>query len=280
MHAPHLGGRDGQAGHAPAMPDLVLDHLPTPQLQILLAGARSQLRWSGTFLRPVNAHFWHLYWNASAGAEIQCATGTISLDAGFLVAIPPGCWFTRRDQRPVDHLFLHVAAPTTATSPRLLPATGILGEAVRTARDRLLAGDADHPALAWAVHLIALAGTVPAGETPTRPFADLLAWWDSMDWGAYPVVELARRCGMPVRSFARAFQAACGRAPLAFARERRLERAARLLAEGEADLDAVAACAGCCDRSHLSRLFTRRFGVAPSEYRRRIRLGTGLGSRL
>ena len=51
--------------------------------------------------------------------------------------------------------------------------------------------------------------------------------------------------------------------------ERRLERARHLVLYGRLPLQRIAHQCGFADHSHLTRLFKRRFGVAPSTMRGR-----------
>jgi len=65
----------------------------------------------------------------------------------------------------------------------------------------------------------------------------------------------------------RAFQTAYGMAPSDYQRQRRLQAARTLVAQGH-PVAAVAADVGFADQSHLTRWFTRYFGLTPGAYRR------------
>jgi transcriptional regulator GlxA family with amidase domain len=65
----------------------------------------------------------------------------------------------------------------------------------------------------------------------------------------------------------RAFRSAHGMAPSDYQRQRRLRAARRLLAEGRPVPDA-AVTTGFHDQSHLTRWFTRTFGMTPGVYQR------------
>jgi len=68
----------------------------------------------------------------------------------------------------------------------------------------------------------------------------------------------------------RTFRRFFGCTPGEYLRERRLERAAALLAEGRLPLSEIALESGFADQSHLTKAFKRAYGVTPSEYRRRL----------
>lgn len=55
--------------------------------------------------------------------------------------------------------------------------------------------------------------------------------------------------------------------PQVFIRSLRLERAARLLREGEGGIGDVAAKVGFLEPTHFSRSFKKRFGLSPTQYR-------------
>ena len=79
--------------------------------------------------------------------------------------------------------------------------------------------------------------------------------------------DLATAAGTDRFRLTRAFSAAYGLSPHAYLVQRRLNRARRLLACGDAPAD-VAAATGFADQSHLGRWFRRAFGMTPAAYRR------------
>ena len=83
---------------------------------------------------------------------------------------------------------------------------------------------------------------------------------------------LARRCHMSRSSFHERFAAAFGQTPAAFVRERRIERAKRLLLDApEAPLSAIAGECGFGSVSHFVQVFRRFTGAAPAAFRRAVR---------
>jgi AraC-like DNA-binding protein len=78
--------------------------------------------------------------------------------------------------------------------------------------------------------------------------------------------ELAGVVGCSRFTLYRGFRAAYGFAPSDYQRDLRLRRARALLAEGVAPSTAAAE-AGFADQAHLTRWFTRTYGVTPAAYR-------------
>ncbi|MGI5224243.1 AraC family transcriptional regulator [Actinoallomurus sp. CA-142502] len=85
--------------------------------------------------------------------------------------------------------------------------------------------------------------------------------------------DLAAATGRTRYAVYRAFRSAYGMAPSDYQRQLRLRTARRLIAAGE-PLSDVAARTGFADQAHLTRWFTRYYGVTPGGYRL-ARLRTG-----
>jgi AraC-like DNA-binding protein len=92
--------------------------------------------------------------------------------------------------------------------------------------------------------------------------------------GERPAVdELARRVGMGLTAFRGAFLRTMGRGPRRYLEERRMERAARALAETDHKIIKIAEAEGYDDPYHFSRVFQRVMGVSPRGYRAKARGG-------
>lgn len=85
-----------------------------------------------------------------------------------------------------------------------------------------------------------------------------------------PVAQMARESGLPERSFARRFRQATGMAPLEYVHTLRLEEAKQMLESGNDAVEAIASEVGYEDAGFFSRLFRRRVGLTPQQYRRRF----------
>lgn len=87
---------------------------------------------------------------------------------------------------------------------------------------------------------------------------------------AAPVAQMTRLSGLAERSFARRFQQATGMAPLEYVHTLRLEEAKQMLESGEDSVEAIANDVGYEDAAFFSRLFRRKVGLTPVQYRRRF----------
>jgi len=82
------------------------------------------------------------------------------------------------------------------------------------------------------------------------------------DWS---LADLAGACGLSRFQLVRSFARNTGFTPHAFLLHRRTLLARRLIAGGMALADAAAA-SGFADQSHMTRVFVRKYGVAPGAY--------------
>jgi len=85
---------------------------------------------------------------------------------------------------------------------------------------------------------------------------------------SWTVAALARAVGLSRPVFARRFADKVGATPLAYLREVRIDRAARLLAESDQPLAEVAAAVGYTSEFAFNRAFQRARGEPPGRFRR------------
>jgi AraC-like DNA-binding protein len=88
---------------------------------------------------------------------------------------------------------------------------------------------------------------------------------DDAPTAAFTLADLARACGLSRFQVLRRFVSATGFTPHAYLVQRRLDVARRLIASNT-PLAQAAADAGFADQSHMTRVFTSRYGVSPGAY--------------
>lgn len=118
--------------------------------------------------------------------------------------------------------------------------------------------------------LLALTARIgPFGEVKARPSVAAVAAAQSRidDDPTSPVSlsDLALLGGVSRFQLLRSFVRETGLTPHAYIVQRRIDLARRLLASEVPPADAAAA-AGFCDQSHMTRAFTRRYGVTPGAF--------------
>ncbi|WP_426752469.1 helix-turn-helix domain-containing protein [Myxococcus sp. Y35] len=82
------------------------------------------------------------------------------------------------------------------------------------------------------------------------------------------VGELARRAGLSVFHFTRAFRQSTGMTPHAWVQQRRVERARGLLSQSSLPLGDIALAVGFSSQSHFTTVFRRITGLTPAVIRR------------
>jgi transcriptional regulator GlxA family with amidase domain len=88
---------------------------------------------------------------------------------------------------------------------------------------------------------------------------------------ASPVAAMIRQSGLTERTFNRRFKQATGLTPIEYTHTLRLEEAKQLLESGDEPVEAVATEVGYEDAAFFGRLFRRKVGVTPAQYRKRFR---------
>jgi AraC-like DNA-binding protein len=141
--------------------------------------------------------------------------------------------------------------------------------------DRLTAPDADDLRSAEELLLQLIAELWrPGSDTPLRSppqsVMKIVRRIDSDPATPAPLAELASEAGFSAYRLIRAFRGITGLTPHAYTIQRRLQLARRLLAE-RMPIAEAALSAGFADQSHLTRMFSRTYGVSPGDFERACR---------
>jgi len=112
-----------------------------------------------------------------------------------------------------------------------------------------------------------LAGT---RQTDDAVIARCQGWIAEHYAAAGPVAQMTRLSGLAERSFTRRFREATGMAPLEYVHTLRLEEAKQMLETSEQPVEGIANEVGYEDAAFFSRLFRRKVGLTPVQYRRRF----------
>lgn len=99
----------------------------------------------------------------------------------------------------------------------------------------------------------------------------VLAYIDAHLGEPLTVREIADVARVSVFHFSRLFRQATGRAPYAFVTDKRLERAAERLRQGEEPVMEIARTLGFASASHFGRAFAKRMGCSALRYRAQAR---------
>ncbi len=114
------------------------------------------------------------------------------------------------------------------------------------------------------------AAMTAARKSPDAQIAKCQAWLADNYKQSSPVAVMVEMSGLPERSFNRRFFQATGRSPMDYVQSLRLEEAKQILETTALSIEAVAQEMGYEDTSFFSRLFRRRIGITPAQYRKRF----------
>lgn len=135
-------------------------------------------------------------------------------------------------------------------------------EAMKVARINLMDLHAASPA-AYA--------SLTHGSRAADPVVASCQQWVAMNYAtAAPVAQMVTLSHLPERTFKRRFAQATGMAPLDYVHHVRLEEAKQMLERSEDPVEAIALDIGYSDSSFFSRLFRRKVGLSPVQYRQRF----------
>jgi transcriptional regulator GlxA family with amidase domain len=99
---------------------------------------------------------------------------------------------------------------------------------------------------------------------------DCQAWLAEHYGGSNPVSTMIRLSGLPPTTFARRFKRATSHPPIDYVHTLRIEEAKEMLETGTHAVDEIGREVGYEDPASFRRLFKRKAGVTPSDYRRRF----------
>jgi transcriptional regulator GlxA family with amidase domain len=107
-------------------------------------------------------------------------------------------------------------------------------------------------------------------QTIEGPLGSILAWIVENPCEDLRTEALAERANMSLRNFFRAFETATGTSPADWVEMARTETARRFLEQGSEKIEQVAYKAGFSSYEQMRKVFARRVGASPTEYRSRF----------
>lgn len=223
---------------------------------------------------------WRIYWNPTSGAKIICGRDIFYLSADHILAIPPGIGVDQILEEPFEHLFIHVAIDfpyhiyPEVVYFKITDDTTALVQKVKTACK-------SEPAFTdWSVHkknlvnalIFRVISELDEAKVSGRRFSKTIR--KSIDILGKSLVcgvtnqKLSEIAGMSLSAFLAKFKRETGTAPQKYLLNKRLEQAAELLVSTEQSIDHIANSCGFCERSYLSRMFKREYGISPVAFRK------------
>lgn len=243
-------------------------------IRVLRMYHREVQEWKGVSLR----HFWRLYYNPTAGAEIN----GLKLDNKNLFAIPPGIDVKQVLKNPFSHLFIHftvdypfdrgnkiIKIPVNDHLLELIKL--ILEERVRNQEESKF--PLEHTTIMRVICLITSVLTHLTVEKNKFKDARVIKAIRAIEKNLEVSLSnerLAQEASMSVNGFARLFKETTGFTPHQFILKKKLNKAAGLLSETSKSMDEISDICGFCNRTYFSRLFKREYNVGPGQYRKEV----------
>lgn len=227
----------------------------------------------------VDSPFWRFYYNPKPGCSVHFRGNSIPLEPESCVIIPADTVFDCRGPVPACHLWMHFTvnrpgvpvqpAPMVLSMDKMLHALAqsvidLHQETASEARDlRLL-----HESSALLHTAFARLRLTPPPPMPSR-LLEVVALIHRAPHTNLNNRLLAARAGMSLESFIRTFREHTGSTPAAFVSAARVRHAQQLLALTTKSMEQIALESGFPNRHYLTRVFSRRTGCGPAEFRAR-----------
>jgi len=228
--------------------------------------------------------FWRLYWNARPGHCVLFGDRIVELTPEHLMLIPDHALFHCLGQHPVPTFWIAFSFTgrlhPDLTAPVLLSPRNTEMCLIEDLRCLIDANTSWEPTDAIYRNSLALLHVVlarpelrwqppiPESLTQIKPYIE-----DHLG-EPLPNPVLARRTGMSVTGFERAFKRHFGTTAAQYVSEMRVREAGRLLLQTSDSIDEIAAATGFPNRAYLSRVFKKVTGESPAAFRRSHRTVT------
>jgi AraC-like DNA-binding protein len=214
------------------------------EMDMAVDGRERRIDCHGAWIIPAGAR--HDYWAAGENRQLV-------LDLPFASVALPERFFEQARAIEIDPLVT-----------QLVQSVALRADAVDSATSRRFAWQA-------ATHLCgALMSDVPdvrLEEARGLDFARIDRWLRAHLSEALRIADLAAHCGFGMRRFHQLFIEAFGETPHRYLQRLRLDAALTLLADPRETLADIALTVGFADQSAFTHAFTKRFGLAPGQWR-------------
>jgi AraC-like DNA-binding protein len=214
------------------------------EMDMAVDGRERRIDCRGAWIIPAGAR--HDYWAAGENRQLV-------LDLPFTSVALPERFFKQARAIEIDPLVT-----------RLVQSVALRADAVDSATSGRFAWQA-------ATHLCGAlmsdVSDVRLEEARGLDFARIDRWLRAHLSEALRIADLAAHCGFGMRRFHQLFIEAFGETPHRYLQRLRLDAALTLLADPRETLADIALAVGFADQSAFTHAFTKRFGIAPGQWR-------------
>ncbi len=227
----------------------------------------------------VDSPFWRFYHNPIAGNHIHHAGRDIPLSPETALLIPADTVFDCCGPAAVPHFWLHFTLTRHSRVSLTGPVELRLDATLRALLTRIIGIHQQDVSPLWKQRLYHLSTSllhtafslldVPLSPPLPEPLMELLALIERAPHGDLSNAVLAARAGMSLEKFIRWFRQHMSETPASYVIQVRLKTDTELLALTDKTIDQVALECGLPNRHYFSRMFARRMGCGPAEFRKR-----------
>ena len=247
------------------------NNFPTLAINILFARYLQTVRWVGNSMM---SSAWFLFYNPTGSAEFVTCGEKISIDNQHAYLLPPNCKFSPSSKETFSHLYAYfdLSGQLNGLTRKLyiLPPEQAMEifELIKTSNSKWELG------LGWNRLILSYLEMLPeeAFLTSASPMVNLriqnvVDILKIKQPDKFTNAELADLAGMSLNSFYRLFKSEMGMSPKHYRMNLQLERAKKLLAEKESDIEKIAETCGFADRYQFSKAFKKHYGIPPGKYK-------------
>lgn len=225
--------------------------------------------------------FWRCYWNVTSGGRLRVDGAELELLTDRFYLIPGYYRFSTFAARPFEQFYIHFSMPDNHFPPECGILTAPLhphwqqlwreweslergGEQNRFRRE-IAAG------AILAEALLQLPGELMVSRRLRSAMTEQALELLRREIAApRSNPELARVCGVDLRTFLRRFRQDTGESPQQFSRKVRIEAACRYLLYTSKSIEEIAELTGFADRYYFSRVFRQLQRKSPAQFRRQM----------
>jgi AraC-like DNA-binding protein len=229
--------------------------------------------------QAVDSPFWRFYHNPKPGCHLLFDGRQIPLGPDSCVLIPADTVFDCCGPVAACHLWLHftVSHPGRAIhpAPLIIPMDTVLQTLARAVIEthQLQPDDARNQRLLHEgtalLHAAFARARFPTSDRLPDRLLEIISLIQRAPHSNLSNPLLAARAGMSVEAFIRAFRQHAGETPAAYVSNTRVRLAEQLLALTDKSVEQIAMECGFPNRHYLSRVFSKRIGCGPAEFRAR-----------
>lgn len=222
------------------------------------------------FFGPAVRNHWLLHYVVSGEGIFQIGEEVWSIRPGEMFVIPPYVeTYYQADEKDPWH-YIWIGFTTDSTLPATLkprmycPGAGSIFEKMKKCEGMELGKSAYLAARLWDL----MSALLELERLPVDHIEKALNCMYSEYMNGIGVNEIARRLNLERSYFSTLFKKRMGVSPQAFLLDLRMENAARLMTQQGMSPTTAANSVGYSDIFNFSRMFKRKYGVSPREYKR------------